>query len=148
LLAYAKVPFEDQAYTDPVAWGNDKVGLNIDFANLPYLITPEIKLSESTAIHRYIIDKWAPALLGKDIKDQAIIDEILGVFKDAFGDVIGLFFNPQHAEKSPAVLEKAKPKLDLLQNYIGEKETALGYLTYADFVFSEFSHYIEKLWPE
>jgi hypothetical protein len=44
-------------------------------------------------------------------------------------------------------MEKAKPKFDLLQKFIGDKKTALGYLTYPDFVISEFSYYIEKLWP-
>jgi len=45
LLAYAKVVFEDVSYTSPDMWQRDKKALNIEFPNLPYLITPDIKLS-------------------------------------------------------------------------------------------------------
>ncbi len=32
--------------------------------------------------------------------------------------------------------------------FVGEKDFALGYLTFADFLLAEFSHYVEKLYPE
>ena len=36
----------------------------------------------------------------------------------------------------------------MLNDFYGEKEFALGYLTLADFYLSEFSYYIEKLSPD
>jgi hypothetical protein len=49
---------------------------------------------------------------------------------------MSLFWNPEHEKLAPAALEKARPKFDYLQKFIGEKQFALGYLTYADFVIS------------
>jgi hypothetical protein len=48
--------------------------------------------------------------------------------------VKGLFFNKDHETAKAGVLEKYKPKLELLNKFIGEREFALGYLTLVDFV--------------
>jgi len=61
LLAYNGVDFENHQYTSPDLWFNqDKTALNLEFPNIPYLITPEVRLTESSAIYRYIIDKYNP----------------------------------------------------------------------------------------
>ena len=41
-----------------------------------------------------------------------------------------------------------KPKLDFFQKFVGEKEWTLGYVTLADFIIAENSHYLEKVFPE
>ncbi len=56
LLAYTGLAWEDASYTDHNQWfGNDKQKLGFDFPNLPYLIDGDLKLTESSAIERYII---------------------------------------------------------------------------------------------
>ncbi len=54
-LAYTEAQWENVAYTDPAQWfGKDKNSLGLDFPNLPYLIDGDLKISESSAILRYI----------------------------------------------------------------------------------------------
>ena len=73
LLAYTGAVWEDVKYTSPDQWfGKDKQGLGIPFANLPYLIDGDFKLSESKAINSYIIQRSGNTeLLGKNLQDQA-----------------------------------------------------------------------------
>eukprot|EP00919_Chromeraceae_sp_WS-2016_P069430 GHVR01164628.1.p1 GENE.GHVR01164628.1~~GHVR01164628.1.p1 ORF type:complete len:133 (-),score=9.83 GHVR01164628.1:323-721(-) len=113
------------------------------------MIHGSTKLTESEAICRYIMKKFGKKeLLGKDGKDSAQIDCILGVWKDILEEIGKLFFDPEIDTKLTAALEKCKPKLDLLQKFYGERDNALGYLTYVDFVASERSAYIKRFFPE
>lgn len=150
LLAYTGAVWEDVKYGAPEQWfGKDKQGLGIPFANLPYIIDGDFKLSESKAINLYIIlrsDK--KELLGKDIKDQARVESILGVLGDVRTQIAPLFWNPKYQEALPAALEKAEPKLKQLNEFYGNNTYALGYLTLADFQVSEFSYFVEKIAPE
>ena len=59
LLAYTGLPWEDKVYVGLEKWfGNgDKITLGFDFANLPYLIKGDFKLTESGAIAKYIVRK-------------------------------------------------------------------------------------------
>ena len=151
ILAYTGAVWEDVKYTAPEQWfGKDKEELGFPFPNLPYLIDGDLKLTESSAIQRYVIKKYGKTdLLGKDIKDQAWVDAILGVFGDIRSALASLFWNKEWEAKLPAAQEKADPKIAQLQAFYGEKEFALGYLTQADFALAEFSYYAEKIFsPE
>ena len=57
LLSYTGLPWQDVVYTGPEKWfgGGDKNQLGFDFPNLPYLIKGDFKLTESSAIARYIV---------------------------------------------------------------------------------------------
>ena len=46
------------------------------------------------------------------------------------------------------LLKKVKPKLELLNKFIGNKEFALGYLTLVDFYIAEHSYYFEALYED
>ncbi len=61
LLAYTGAVWEDVKYTSPDQWfGKDKQELGLAFPNLPYLIDGDLKLTESSALHRYIPKRfWA-----------------------------------------------------------------------------------------
>ena len=150
LIAYTGVECEDIRYTVREKWfDDDKKNLGLDFPNLPYLIDGDFKITESNAIHRYIIMKSGKTqLLGKDLKDQTTILQLEGALSDGVMPMAMLFYNPKYEEALPGVLEKLKGKLDLLKKFIGEKPLALGYLTIFDFKVAEFSHYIEKIAPE
>lgn len=101
---------------------------------MPYLIDGDFKLTESAAINRYIIlQSGHSELLGKTVRDRARIDNLLGVMKDALKEIRGLYWNKNYNNVKGEVLEKAKTKLDYIQNFIGDKSWALGYLTIADF---------------
>jgi glutathione S-transferase len=58
LLSYTGTPFNEVAYTTPEKWfGEDKQSIGFDFPNLPYLIDGDFKLTESSAIAKYIIKR-------------------------------------------------------------------------------------------
>lgn len=149
LLGYSGVEFEDVLYTDRAVWfENDKKNLGLNFPNIPYLIDGDFNLTESFAIHRYIVRRWGKnELLGKDIKDNARIESLISLFNEVTGAVKALFWNKDHETAKAAVLEKVKPKLDLLEKSLNGKEFALGYLTLADFVIAEDSNYVEAVFP-
>jgi glutathione S-transferase len=150
LLSFAGVEFEDVLYTTREKWfEQDKVNLGLGFPNLPYLVDGEYDLSESAAIQRYIIEKWGKKeWLGKDAQDQARVETFLSVFNEAAGAVRGLFFNKDHETAKVGVIEKYFAKLEELSKSVGEKNFVLGYLTLADFIVTEESHYIERVYPE
>jgi hypothetical protein len=62
--------------------------------------------------------------------------------------VRGLFFNKDYETVKAETIAKYLPKLEELQKFVGEKKFVLGYLTLADFIVAEDSHYIERLFPE
>jgi glutathione S-transferase len=51
---------------DGSAWFGVKPTLGLDFPNIPYLIDGDFKITETLAIHKYLADKYKPALLGND----------------------------------------------------------------------------------
>lgn len=69
-------------YKDASQWFGvgDKTKLGFDFPNLPYLINGNFKLTESSAIARYIIQKSTHLeLLGKTVEDEARVNMVLSL---------------------------------------------------------------------
>jgi glutathione S-transferase len=147
LLSYNGVEFEDVLYSDGDKWfKEDKQNLGLDFPNLPYLLDGEYNLTESSAVERYIIKKWGKGdLLGKDEKDNALLEAFLSIFVEIATAVRGLFFNKDYVNAKGPLLEKYKGKLEQLEKFVGEKKFVLGYLTLADFIVAEQANYIERL---
>lgn len=153
LLTYTGLDWEDIRYnrdTEKQNWFNkDKQALGIPLANLPYLIDGDFKVTESRAINLYIVLRSGKKeLLGKDIKDQARVESVIGVVTDIKNLFRPLIVNPESKDSLPTVLEKAEPKLKQLDEFYGKKDFALGYLTLADFYFTELIYYFQKLFPE
>lgn len=75
-------------------FGQDKQSIGFDFPNLPYIIDGDFKLTESAAIAKYIIHRSGKTdLLGKNAQDRGRVENIIGVFNDAFKEIRGLLFN-------------------------------------------------------
>ena len=68
LLEYLNIDYEEKRYTDPNEWfEKDKLALDLDFPNLPYLIDGDMKLTESMNIMTYLPTKCKrPELFGKE----------------------------------------------------------------------------------
>ncbi len=90
LLEYLSVPYTfihyeqgDGPEFSREAWTNVKFTLGLDFPNLPYLFDGDVKMTESSAMLRYIAGKYGPeSFSGNDAKEKAIIDMIFGVVAD------------------------------------------------------------------
>lgn len=149
LLSYTETEFQEVQYASREEWfEGDKPKLALDYPNLPYLIDGDFKLTESTAIAKYIIKRSGKTeLLGKNSQDQGKVDALLAVFNDAIKEIKGLFWNKDHETLKIEVLEKIRPKLNYIRDFIGDNQFALGYLTLADFVLAENLAYFETLYP-
>jgi len=146
LLSYTGTEFEDVQLDDQEKWFKEsKFQLGLDFPNLPYLIDGDFKMTESHAIAQYIINRSGHKdLLGKNTQDQGKIHAVTGILKELFGSVIGLCFNPEHETAKAEVLEKIRPKLNYLKDFVGDKQWALGYLSLIDFYLAEQLNYFES----
>lgn len=58
LLTYTKANWKDKLYNDRESWfNNDKKNMSLAFPNLPYLLDGDLRITESSAINRYIINR-------------------------------------------------------------------------------------------
>lgn len=150
LLAYTGADWEDKVYTDKEVWAKDKKEAGIIFANLPYIAEGDFKIAETKAVVRYIINRSdKKELLGKDAKEQAVVDALLSLQDEIAQSFYTIIF--AKADKKE-VTEKIEGNLKLIQDFIATRgkgtEFAIGYLTVVDFSLSEFGLYFEKLLPE
>lgn len=60
-------------------------------------------------------------MLGKDTKDQALVDNLLGVFADIRAIIAPLFFSENFAEEVKSVPAKLEKKFHFCQNFYGDK---------------------------
>lgn len=149
LLSYVEAPWKDKPYLERGEWfEKDKAILNIPFPNLPYLIDGNLKLSETSALIRYIPRRWGhPELLGKTMVDQYTVDLYLGVLQDVWAAVSPLIFAAEWQELKEAALGKFRPLLAGLEKAI-EGEWALKYLTVVDFRLADFIALVVAIYPE
>ena len=54
----------------------------MDLPALPYFVDGSTKISQTTAIHQYIAEKWNKELLGKGHKDHGKIWMIQGIIEN------------------------------------------------------------------
>lgn len=75
LLSYTETEFQEVQYDNQDKWfKEDKNNISFDFPNLPYLIDGEFRLTESSAIAKYIINRSGKTeLLGRNSQDQGKI---------------------------------------------------------------------------
>ena len=89
IFEYLKVDYNDVHYEqgdapeyNREAWLSVKETLGLDFPNVPYLIHGDLKITESAAITRYVINKFGPELAGKTPEEAAHADQLYGVLGD------------------------------------------------------------------
>lgn len=129
--------YEEVDYKDPNKWfGDDKINLGIPFANLPYLIDGDAKVSETAAICDYLVLKAnRPELLGTTNEEKAHIRSIQNIASDIFGDVMKLKEPRDVSQQKIANLGKEGSVFDKVSNlskYLGQKTYFTGKLSIAD----------------
>jgi glutathione S-transferase len=139
LIEYLGLSYTDKQYTSPQEWGKDKSTLGFDFPNLPYIIDGDFKLTETSALIKYIpLKAKKPELNGKNEYDEIQVQSILGVILDVAKVLGDIAFGPKDGWdkfKSEKVASLS-PKLGLLSKYLGKKDWLLGYITISDFQFA------------
>ena len=102
ILEYLSVPYDTVDYEQGEGpdfsrdcWNSVKPSMPLDFPNLPYLFDGDLKITESSAMMRYIAGNYGPAeFTGKTNKDKAHIDMIFGVV----GDTNTFFFGRESCD--------------------------------------------------
>lgn len=124
LLAYTETPFQEVVYdfAEKQRWfDEDKKNIGFDFPNIPYLIDGDLKLTESSAIMKYLVKRSGKnELLGKNLQDEGSVESILGVENDILNEMRKLLAVKENLEIAKAeALAKIKPKLDALKKFVG-----------------------------
>ena len=128
LLAYTGLKWTNKAYSSREEWfANDKQNLGLSFPNLPYLLDGKVKLSETDAVVRYIPKRGGKQeLLGKNIEDEAIVNNVLGVINDVQTPILTLCFNEKFEEEKEKVYAD---KIKAVYEYLGEIRKVADRLT-------------------
>ncbi|KAJ6646449.1 Glutathione S-transferase 2 [Pseudolycoriella hygida] len=141
LLHYKEVEFEDKLYKigpapdyDTSEWISAKPTLGLDFPNLPYYIDGDVKLSQSTAILRYLGRKYD--LVGDneaqtqriELAEQQAIDLRLGLARL-------VYFNANYEKDREEYVKKLTTLVEQMDRFIGSNQWIAGdKLTYVDFL--------------
>ncbi|XP_067129054.1 glutathione S-transferase B-like [Centruroides vittatus] len=139
LLHYTGTEFEDKRYNfgpppeyDRSEWLNEKFSLDLEFPNLPYYIDGEVKLTQSTAIIRYLAKK--NELVVRNEREVLIQDVVEQQAVDLRNTLIFLAF-ANFEERKEAYLKNLPDQLKLFSKYLDNKEWIIGNkLTYVDFI--------------
>ena len=70
------------------------------------------------------------------------------MINDIFKELWAILRPDATAETKTAAYDKISPKLKSLNDFVGEKPFALGYVTLADFNLSERLYYLENAFPD
>ena len=151
LLEYTNTPYEDVHYPqgeapgyDKSKWLSEKFKLGLDFPNLPYYIDGDFKLTESSAITRYIADK--NDMVGKSAEERGFVSMIENLLYDWHT----VYFDVTYNHKYPELLEKYLSSIEgkyietFLKLLSKHKWLVGNELTYIDFIFYEIidTHFI------
>ena len=116
ILHYANVDFTDCQYEQGDApdfsresWFSVKSTLGLDFPNLPYWIDSDVKLTETSAITKYVCKKYCPELLPQTDAELGAVEMCGNIVNELKWAAV----MPQYQQEDRAVAyNAAKPKLD------------------------------------
>lgn len=146
LLNFLKVNYKEENYVmgpppakDRSSWIKAKYARGYDYPNLPYIVDGDFKLTELAAIMKYVCEKYKPELLGKDIKQKAVVEMTMGVLYDLRCNFIPMV----RSNRAPDDVKRGEEKMLMTICNIGdvlkrEKFLAGDNLTYVDFICAEF----------
>jgi len=138
VLHYAGIPFNDKKYDqwvpDRQDWLKEKFTLGLQFANLPYWIEGDLKLTQSTAILRHVARK--AKLVADNEADQSRLEMLEQQAIDLRVAFTSLCYNTaQYEQNRPEFVKSIPDKLKPWSEYLGERKYLLGdKLTYVDFL--------------
>jgi glutathione S-transferase len=142
VFEYAKVPYNEVYYevTDAPElsmkeWTDVKFTLGLDFPNLPYLIDKDVNVTESSAVLRYVVNRYAPDLNGKTPADKARVDMLFAMISEIKTQASTACYT---GNDRAAITKNATDKLAPVVKYLEGKKFIVGdYLTFVDLYFAE-----------
>jgi len=155
MFAYCEVDYEDLQYpagapdspTFKENWVKTKPTLKMNFPNLPFLLDNGHNMSETSAIMRYIANKYKPELLGRTSEEKAIV----AMVESKVGDLKSAITRPCYmGDKSPEQLRKDTREMVVgLEKWVkGKKFLAGEEFTYVDFILYELLELTELAWEK
>jgi glutathione S-transferase len=141
-LAASKVDYDEKFYElgpaptfDRSVWDAEKSQLGLDFPNIPFIIDGPVKITESSAVHRYCANKWNTDLNGKTLADKALVDMMIPITVDNKQKAVNQCY--MQPNKQVAV-DAGMASYKVLVDYLGAKHFMIGdYPTIPDFLFLE-----------
>ena len=145
LLHYLNIDYKEDLYEFGPApdynldnWYNVKFKMGFDYPSVPYLIDGDFKMTESSAILRYICGKYKPELLGETLKEKAFVDMSAGVLWDLWNAKARLMYQGMDFQGSEWQKKIMKDKLKYFNDFLGKNKYLAGdKITYVDFFLDE-----------
>lgn len=142
IFEYLKVPYNDVQYEvgdapefSREAWTSVNQTLGLDFPNLPYIIDGDLRISESGAVLRYVVNKYGPHLNGKTVEDRARADQLFSILTDIKQSATLSCYTTGDREQ---IKNASLNNLQKVNDYMEGKLFGIGdYITYVDFQFLE-----------
>jgi len=144
ILEYTKTEFEDKHYVcgpapdfDKSCWFDIKHTLGLDFANLPYFIDGDIKITQSNAIMRYIgrkndmCGKTETERVRVDIMENQLMDFRNGWVYLCYRDFVVDTLKDEYMKKLTATIKQFSDFLGTNKWLAGEN------ITFPDFILFE-----------
>jgi len=136
IMEYGGIEYEINRMTSFEQWTKEKPNLPLDFPNLPHIAEGNVRMSESTAICKYLarkcdlMPKTDQEIINCDIAEGAINDFKMLFFK--------LMFNPNYETDKAKYPDSIKAKLALFEKVFAKRPWLAGdNITWLDFVLYE-----------
>lgn len=150
LCHYLQVPFHDKHFSLQEWDLYKKEKASMPVKELPFLAEGKFVVTGSIPMCLYVIDRFGKEeLLGRDLKDQAIVDMYLWTI-DSMSGIINLNCQKKSEEQIQEFKESqwtnaVAPKIQKYEDFAQEGGWFLGYLTIIDFSIYELVRYMEML---
>ncbi|XP_047218706.1 glutathione S-transferase Mu 3-like [Girardinichthys multiradiatus] len=142
LLEYTGTNYKDKFYVcgeapdyDKSCWFGEKEKLGIDFANLPYLVDGDRKITQSNAIMRYIARKHN--MCGETEDEKIRLDVMENQAMDFRNGFVMLCYLDME-NKKPGYLKSLPGVLKQFSDFLGDRKWFAGdKITFVDFIMYE-----------
>ena len=116
---YEMIEYEvgDPPNYDRSTWLDVKSTLGFAFPNLPYLIDLDYKLTETTAIHKYLAEKFCPNLLGNNIEHRGEVNMLESII--CGNGLNGMIRNACYSNEKEKAIKAIEDNVPIIAEFIG-----------------------------
>lgn len=156
LLWHLEIDYEEQLYEQGDGpefsreqWLSVKDSLGLEFPNLPYFIDGDVKLTQTFAIAKYIVNKYRPEYFGNTEAEKLAVWVMEGVYGDIKSILSSISYDLHYNIHKRAIsVELLSTQLTYLAAHLQGKNFVAGeHLTYMDFFYLELLENLEDFEP-